>query len=257
MNYLNLHTDFLRSELYLGAEPIERATWLNLLAWCASQENGGVIEGAIEWTDRKWQQLCGVTLEEVETISDLYVYEDGNLMISNYPVDKEAEVKAKRIAGKKGGRPKKVKPAEPLETKEEKPHGSDMLKAESNHQAKTLKTEREGKGKEKGKGVEKIYVPPVVETQKDIFKKRISKLYGRRESTKWSEKENRAFSKIEINEDEMTMIEIYCHKKTGSEYRRRDIMTLLNNWNGEVDRARDFQKTIKKSWSTDEEVIEC
>ena len=150
MNYLNIHTDFLRSETYLGSEPIERATWLNLMSWCASQENGGVIENAESWTDRKWQQLCGITMSEVKTISTLYGFEDGNLMVSNYPIEKEAEVKAKRKAGKKGGRPKKVSTPEPLGNKDIKPHGSDLLEGKDNHQSETVKTERkgmEGKGK--------------------------------------------------------------------------------------------------------------
>ena len=145
MNYLNIHTDFLRSETYLGSEPIERATWLNLMSWCATQENGGVIENAESWTDRKWQQLCGITLSEVETISLLYGFEDGNLVVSNYPVDKEAEVKAKRKAGKKGGRPKKTASTQPLVNKDFKPHGSTMLKVNDNHQAETVKTERNGR----------------------------------------------------------------------------------------------------------------
>ena len=150
MNYLNIHTDFLRSETYLGAEPIERATWLNLMAWCASQENGGVIENAESWTDRKWQQLCGITLSEVKTTSSLYSFKDGNLVVSNYPLDKELEVKAKREAGKKGGRPKKVSASEHLKNKGIKPHGLDLLKARDNHQAETVKTERKGReGKEK------------------------------------------------------------------------------------------------------------
>mgnify|MGYP000882679441 CR=1 FL=1 len=72
MNYLNLHTDTLRSVEYLGAEPIERATWLNLLGWCASQENGGRIVGGKDWPDRKWQQLCGVTRDEALTECELY-----------------------------------------------------------------------------------------------------------------------------------------------------------------------------------------
>jgi len=44
MNWINIHTDTLRSEDYLGADPIERATWLNLMGWCCSQENGGMIK---------------------------------------------------------------------------------------------------------------------------------------------------------------------------------------------------------------------
>lgn len=103
MNYLNIHTDLLRSEEYLGAEPVERATWLNLMGWCASQENGGVIRKAHEWTDRKWQQLCGVTLREIQTPSKLYFFKDGgNLVVWSYPADKEKEVKINRKNGKKG-----------------------------------------------------------------------------------------------------------------------------------------------------------
>ena len=142
MNYLNIHTDLLRSESYLGAEPIERATWLNLLAWCASQENGGIIPNASEWTDRKWQQLCGVTKEEATLVSALYeVNSSGDLVVNHYPKDKESEVITKRETakanGKKGGRPKK-KPT--TETKEE-PTLVKSPKAEGKG--------REGKGKER------------------------------------------------------------------------------------------------------------
>ena len=144
MNWLNIHTDILRSEVYLGADPIERATWLNLMGWGATQEIGGVIKGAQEWKDRKWQQLCGVTKTEVDTDSGLYGFEGGNLMVYFYPVEKEAEVRAKRQAGKKGGRPRK-----PLKNKGEKPHGYEN----ENHEVQLSKREviTEGNGRE-GKG---------------------------------------------------------------------------------------------------------
>ena len=157
MNYLNLHTDFFRSKAFIGADPVERGTWLCLMAWCATQENGGVIKDSESWTDRTWQQLCGITLSEVETISSLYGFVDGNLVVSNYPIEKEAEVKAKREAGKKGGRPKKIASTQPLVNKDFKPHGSIMLKANDNHQAETVKTERNGR---EGKGMERKGISP-------------------------------------------------------------------------------------------------
>lgn len=149
MNWLNIHTDILRSEDYLGAEPLERATWLNLMGWCATQENGGIIEGAESWSDRKWQQLCGVTKEEVETTSDLFAFVGGNLVVSLYPIEKEAEVKSKRESGKLGGRPKKKKEPQPPKDKDKKPHGSEN----GNHEETTCpeSAETEGKGRE-GKG---------------------------------------------------------------------------------------------------------
>ena len=118
MNWINIHTDTLRSEAYLGAEPVERATWLNLMAWCCSQENSGIIKGASEWSDRKWQQLCGVTKEEATLVSELYrLGTNGDLTVSLYPIDKQEEVSSKRLTakinGKKGGRPPKENPEKP------------------------------------------------------------------------------------------------------------------------------------------------
>jgi hypothetical protein len=112
MNYLNIHTDILRGVEFIGAEPIERATWIALLGWCATQENSGVIKGCKSWKNRQWQQLAGVTEEEVKTISPLYGFEGNDLVVAYYPVESEAAVKAKREAGKLGGRPKKEKPKE-------------------------------------------------------------------------------------------------------------------------------------------------
>lgn len=105
MNYLNINTDILRSEDYLGAEPVERATWLNLLGWCASQENGGVIKDATSWKCRKWQQIAGITLLEVKTQSALYYFdEEGNLVVNYYPKTMEQTAIARREAGRKGGK---------------------------------------------------------------------------------------------------------------------------------------------------------
>ena len=143
MNWLNIHTDVLRSVEYLGAEPIERATWLSLLGWCATQENGGVISNATQWNDRKWQQICGITKKEVETKSELYEFIGNDLFIHHYPLEAQTAVVAKREAGKKGGRPKKKTT--------NKPCGF----VDDNHKDKDTKREVKTKGKErKGNGRE-------------------------------------------------------------------------------------------------------
>jgi hypothetical protein len=104
MIWLNLKTTTLRSPEYAGSEPIQRATWLNLLAYCCEQENGGRIDGCGEWKDRQWQQTLGVTLGEVREDCALWHWEDGALCVAFYPTDKQEEVKAKREAGKRGGK---------------------------------------------------------------------------------------------------------------------------------------------------------
>ena len=142
MNWLNIELSTLRSESYLGSDPVQRATWLNLMAYCADQENGGKICGCGEWGSRRWLQLLGITKEEVRAESCLWTWVGEDVAVWNYPKAKEAEVRAKREAGKKGGRPLKIK--------DEKPDGYDVLKPSGLTQ---LPTEQKRKGKE-GKGKE-------------------------------------------------------------------------------------------------------
>lgn len=69
---------------------------------------------------------------------------------------------------------------------------------------------------------------------------RIGKWFGRRETTKWSEKESRALknTKGTPEEDWECLESLYLNPNF--KYKRRDIFTLLNNWPGEIDKARRF-----------------
>ena len=104
MRWLNIEIATLRSPAFVGADPTERATWLCLLAYCADQENGGVIKGCRDWKDRQWQQTCGVTQLEAQLEADLWKWSGDDLRVSFYPACKEAEIRAKRKAGATGGR---------------------------------------------------------------------------------------------------------------------------------------------------------
>jgi hypothetical protein len=133
MKWLNIEIATLRSPKYIGAEPIERATWLSLLGYCADQENGGRIVGCIKWKDRTWQQVCGITQAEASIASNLYRFDGDDLLVEFYPLEKEAELRAKRKAGSKGGK------------------ASGKARREAELEA-VLEAELEGKGKGKGKG---------------------------------------------------------------------------------------------------------
>jgi hypothetical protein len=100
MNWLNIKLSTLRSPAYLGSNPVERATWLQLLAYCADQENGGRIAGAASWKDRQWQQTCGVTAREVRAASRLVAIEGEDVRVAHYPLEQEAEMKSKREKGR-------------------------------------------------------------------------------------------------------------------------------------------------------------
>lgn len=112
MRYLNLKIETLTSEAFLGCEPVDRATWLCLLRYCAQQETGGRIVGAAGWGARKWPQLCAVMLDEVKRSCPLWSWQGDDLVVEFYPVEQEAAIKAQREAGRNFGR----KPAKPETT---------------------------------------------------------------------------------------------------------------------------------------------
>ena len=147
MNWLNLPVAIARSPECIGAEPTERATWLFLLLYCCEQENQGSIKNCSEWKCRRWQQTCGVTLEEVRTESALWKWNGDDIEVKFYPVEKEAEVQAKRkagaVGGKASGRVRKKKAEQQALLQPE-------LQAEREAQ---LQGELQRKGKE-GKGIE-------------------------------------------------------------------------------------------------------
>ena len=109
MDWLNIHRSTLGDERFLGCDPVQRATWLCLMAYCADQENGGRIDGAASWADRKWQQVVRVTKVEAEDVCPLWVWDGDSLIVWAYPIEKEEEVKRNRINGRTGGRPTKPK----------------------------------------------------------------------------------------------------------------------------------------------------
>lgn len=73
---------------------------------------------------------------------------------------------------------------------------------------------------------------------------RLGKLLNRRESTKWDKKELAALKGIGTPEEEdLQLLEAFYFAVIPEErdYRRRKMITLLTNWNGEVDKARAYK----------------
>lgn len=94
---------------------------------------------------------------------------------------------------------------------------------------------------------EDLSLPSRVEWSPDQNQLKINSLFNRRESTQWSEKELRAYRKLSIDPEDLELLSRYYLATDIPEdknIRRRDIVTLLNNWPGEVDRARDYCQKI-------------
>lgn len=153
MNWLNLQTSVIRSPEYVGCDPVQRATWLNLMVYCAEQENGGVIPGAASWKDRRWQQTCGVTKDEVGDQCELWSFDGENLNLWGYPTEKEQEIQKMRESGARGGK----KRAENAAKSKEK---QDSSSPPSNLPSSPPSTERKGKEKER-----KETLPPTPQTE--------------------------------------------------------------------------------------------
>ena len=78
------------------------------------------------------------------------------------------------------------------------------------------------------------------ENYQDV-KQRINALFHRRDTTAWSDKETAQLKKVasrpEIN-SELEVVEKWHATPHGKQYGRHDVITLLNNFSSEVDRAR-------------------
>jgi len=147
----------LRSEQYIGSDPIARATWLNVLAWCCEQENGGRIEGAASWGDRRWQQTCGVTKDEVGLSAPLLVWDIGALIVWNYPLTKQQQVQHNREIGSIGGQAKTQAKAEAARVngaKHQPKEDPSTSQAETQAEAKQEPSERPNGRERKGIGKE-------------------------------------------------------------------------------------------------------
>jgi len=72
------------------------------------------------------------------------------------------------------------------------------------------------------------------------MKLRIGKLFSRRPSTEWSEKEISKLRKILKRQDaDNELLEIEALYNSPWPYKRKALETFLNNWTSELDRARD------------------
>jgi hypothetical protein len=72
------------------------------------------------------------------------------------------------------------------------------------------------------------------------LKIRLGKFFKRRESTRWNEKELKALkSVVPLEPEDVALMEKYYLARIpdDKDIRRKDLVTLLNNWNGEIDRA--------------------
>lgn len=94
---------------------------------------------------------------------------------------------------------------------------------------------KEGKGREGKEGDGTRELSPELEA----FRLRVGAMIRRRPTTHWSTKEIKALKEIyDFNTPEEDLVALEERYKSNDPYLRRELMTLLNNWNGEIDKSR-------------------
>ena len=87
---------------------------------------------------------------------------------------------------------------------------------------------------------------------------RIATLFNRRLTTPWSVPEIKAFRALGVIEDaDLETVEKYYaseRAKGDNGFHRRALETFLNNWRGELDKAREFAKAAPKGWAQDQTI---
>ena len=88
---------------------------------------------------------------------------------------------------------------------------------------------------------------------------RIATLFNRRLTTPWSVPEIKAFRALGVIEDtDLETVEKYYtaeRAKGDNGFHRRALETFLNNWRGELDKAREFSSKTPKGWAQDARII--
>ena len=73
----------------------------------------------------------------------------------------------------------------------------------------------------------------------EAFRLRVGAMIRRRPATHWSTKEIKALKEIfDFNTPEEDLVALEARYQSDDKYLRRELMTLLNNWNGEIDKSR-------------------
>jgi hypothetical protein len=94
-----------------------------------------------------------------------------------------------------------------------------------------------------------IEIGKMLRDPKFLIQTAVHKWFKRRANTKWSKIEDKSLAELakayatvpldELRED-LDILEWY-YTVSGCEFLRRDVKTLLNNWQGEIDRAKEYK----------------
>lgn len=237
---------------YLGgdiqaANMEEQGIFINICArlW----DKNGYISSDIDILSQLLKVEKVVLISAIKTLEQLEVLKrNENSFFVSFILKELKEAKTthkKRVyAGRKGGQTKAL--LHPAEHQAKPKQSCSNAKAMLKQSCSKQEEDREG-DRERDKD---IYKKPQLETKKRRVRVkentplmiRLNSWFSRRPGTLWSIKEKETLDAIgEIPEEDLTALELFYSKynkvEEGCERRKSDLVTLLNNWQSQIDRA--------------------
>lgn len=127
------------------------------------------------------------------------------------------------------------------ESNASKPMHKQMQDADANTEAVTPQPPR---GSDLELESETAPAPKMPRQPKTVIGQRIHKLFHRGPRASWSDKELKTLSKLEpFDDDDFALVETY-YLNSGNQFLRTEVQTFLNNYQGEVDKARLWRKPV-------------
>ena len=203
----------------LGVDPDAVAgKLLRLWIWCDQQTVDGASLGVTDgFVDRLTRQDgFASALRDAGWLHE----EGGSLSIPRFDRHNGSTAKARAGSNQRTKKARSGKQGQPKETPPQGEQETFNLDGDTKQEAKPPKASK---------------LPTTPEA------KRIHALFNRKETTAWSDKEIKVFKSLQpMNPEDLTLIERYykAERAKPEGCHRRDLATFLNNYQGEVDRAR-------------------
>ena len=220
----------------------DRGVWFELInIMHESAERGVLVINGAPMPEDALSRLLGLDKQTFnQTLSNLLTYgvakqrDDDGAIYCKRMVEDEKLSQLRRDAGKLGGNPALLnqKPTTPVK---QKPTPSSSTSTSSSN------TPMPPEGDGFGLDVETAPAPKAPRQPKTDHGQRIHRIFNRGPRASWSDKELKALSRLEPFDDaDFNMVEDY-YINSGNGYLRAEVQTFLNNYQGEVDKARAWE----------------
>lgn len=222
-----------------SCSPAARSMWIDMMCLMHDGDPYGYLKVGDKVIPKdNLKVLLGFTLPEMEGYlaelksANLYQLDEEGCIFSPRMVRDERIRVIRSAGGSKGGNPvllkhRKVNLPDNLDTN----LGSNqkITPSSSSSSSSTKEINKES---------------PAEPTPAEKLRARIRSWFGQQETTLWGEKEKKAFAKVlklKTTPEDIDILEAYYTAKE-KEFRRADHVTLMNNWNGEIVRAKKWKQ---------------